>query len=313
MKNLGIILGRRPSDYAGGALPYEVRVPDGNWTKFLPIGEIQKGKDDWMDCVSRSLTNSLEIQARLLTGEEVNLNDRELALGSRTTREGNYLWRVAEYARQTGLAQQVTWPDSGGTFDEQYTPPPADTQEKLYADKKAWLAKWDIKDEDIPYDKKSLQYHLKHAPIQIVIPGHAMVDIYSPADIDRVMDSYPPYTKDIPGSYYKGPITFAKKIVLYKKEQAVPNEWLLVDIKKGDSGKQVEKLRKALYALGWLYPDPKTLMPYDDELALVVLNYQKANLSRASWAFWWALFFYRGTLVESETRAAINKSLTNIR
>lgn len=61
----GVILGTRPSDYAGGTLPYEVRNPSGDWTPYLPVGEIQKSiNEDWLDCVSRSYTNSIEIQEK---------------------------------------------------------------------------------------------------------------------------------------------------------------------------------------------------------------------------------------------------------
>ena len=306
-KNLGVILGYRPTDYVGGALPYEIRNPSGNWRPYVTTGEIQYGRDDWMDCVSRSLTNSVEIQEKFFTGKESNYCDREVALGSETTRQGNYLHKVADYVRKTGLGQQATYPDSNGGWDEQYQIIPGDVQVKLNAEKATWKERWDIKDEDVPVTKASLRYHLKHAPLQVVIPGHAIVDVNSEADVERIFDSYEPFQKDVPGGY-AGPIIFAKKIVLYSKYRAIPDEYLLVDIKYLDAGKQVEKLINALVQLGWT--DCKDWYPVlDDRLATYVLRFQLANLSRLSWSFWWAAFYYKGRLVDQETRSVINNNL----
>ena len=307
-KNLGVILGAHPDDYVGGTLPYEVRNPSGDWRQFMPVGEIQRGREDWMDCVTRSATNSIEIQERQQTGVEPNYNDREIAIGSGTTRQGNMLRNVAEYIRKTGLGQQTTYPDSTGTFDQQYATIPADIRAKLDAEKIAWLTKWDVKHEDIPFDKASLQYHLKHAPLQVVIPGHAIVEVFSPADVDWIMDSYNPFLKKVPGNY-AGPFVAAKKIVLYKRENAVPDAYLLVDVRYLDGGPRVEKLKRALNALGWM-PDMNAYPGYDQKLADLVLNFQKANLSHTSWAYYWAIFFYRGRMVDEATREVINDALS---
>ncbi len=309
MKNLGIKTGSRPSDYTAGALPYEVRNPSGNWKPYLPVGEIQSGLEDWMDCVSRSATNTIEIQEKFFTGKESNYNDREVALGSGTDRDGNWLWKVADYIRHTGLAQQDTYPDSGGTWDKQYSYPiPFEILQKLNKEKADWKTKWDVKDEDIGWGRESLKYHLKHAPIQVVVPGHAIVAVNSDEDVDEIFDSYPPYLKDVPGHYKN--FTFAKKIVLYKKEQSVPDNWLLVDIRYLDSGRQVEKLIDALHLFGWA-KNIDINAPYDKILAEAVLNFQRGNLSHTSWAYWWAILYYKGKFVGRDTRELINRYLFN--
>src|SRR3990167_6131282 len=98
-KNLGIIEGEFYSTtYVGGTIPYEVRNLSGDWTPWLPVGEKQAGKEDWMDCVSRAFTNVIEIFEKFFTGKESNYCDREIALGSGTTRKGNYVDKVCEYA-----------------------------------------------------------------------------------------------------------------------------------------------------------------------------------------------------------------------
>lgn len=314
MKNYGVKLGSRINDYIGGTLPYEVRNSSGDWTPYLPIGEIQRGKEDWMDCTIRTDTNLIEIQEYFLTGVISNYNDREVAIGARVTRQGAYAWQGPEYIRKTGLARQETWPDSGGTFDEQYTQPASDIRQKLDEEKADWLTKWDIKHEDISCTKASLQKHLKHAPLQIIIPGHSVTGIYSPQDIDRIFDSYPPYIKDVPGPYYPGPIIFAKKIVLYKREQAISDNALLLDIKLGDTGRQVEKLLNALDKLNWRLPVRRSnIFVYDLDVAGLVMRFKLAGpLAPSYWARQWERFGsadwgYRGTRVDSVTREYINK------
>ena len=305
--NDGVLLGSRPDDYAGGTIPYEVRNPSGDWTPYLPVGEIQRGKVDFMDCTIRTDTNVIEIQEKFMTGIERNYNDREVAQGAGVTPKGAYCWQGPEYIRKTGLANQETFPDSKGDWNEQYSPPSPEVRAKLDAEKTQWKEKWAILHEDIPFSKPSLQYHLKHAPLQIVVPGHSVTGIFSPTDVDKIFDSYEPFVKYVPG-YYPGPIVFAKKIVLYKKAEAIPDEHLLVDIKYLEGGKQVEKLKRALQKLGWM-PDMTQYPGYDLKMAELILNFIKANKDYLDWNYWSHVFHHRGKFVDSYVRCLINKSL----
>lgn len=303
--NHGVLLGARPDDYVGGTLPYEIRNPEGDWTSYLPTGEIQYNpKVDFKDCVSRSYTNCIEIQEKFLTGIENNYSDRFLAKRSETTPQGNYLYKVADFGRNEGLVKQENWPDTDGDWDEQYKDPSMETLAKLLEEGKEWLEKWDVKNEDIPITKESFKKHLKQAPLQVVIPGHAVVTILSNKDIEKVFDSYSPHLKQIPPDYPN--IVFAKKIVLYKKEQALDADTLLVDLKLGDSGKQILRLKRALERLGWI-GEPGDL--YDYSLAKLILNYQKANYSHFTWPYWWALW-RKGQVVDAYLRNNINNNLT---
>ena len=309
--NDGVILGSKPTDYVGGTIPYEVRNPSGDWTPYLPVGEIQKGKVDWMDCTVRSGTNVVEIQEKFLMGKESNYNDREAAKGCEVTQQGAYLWQFAEYARKTGLAQQSTYLDSGGDWEEQYKFIPADIRVKLDAEKADWLTKWSILHEDIPYDKKSLQYHLKHVPLQIVIPGHATVDILSLADIDRIFDSYEPFVKDVPSVYYPGQIVFAKKIVLYKKENALDPDTLLIDLKYGDTGSQVLRLKRVLKRLGWFLSDGIEAQDnwdiYNDKIADLAMRFKMANIyGNSYWGRLLERYLYKGREINARDREYIN-------
>ena len=313
-KNYGIIMGRQASDFAGGVIPYEIRNPSGDWKPYLVVGEIQRSTNpvlpdaDWMDCTCRSFTNCVEIQEKFLTGKESNYNDREVAVGCGVTRQGAYLWQPAEYVRKTGLAQQSTWPDSNGKFDEQYTLPADSIMIQLKAEKSDWLNKWSILHEDIPYDKASLQKHLKHAPIQVVIPGHAITLILSLDDVDRIFDSYPPYEKDVPGANYPGPIVYAKKIVLYKKEEAMDPDTLLIDLKKGDTGSQVLRAKRALRRLGWFSAVDTDI--YDDDFADLVMRFSLSNVhDYMSWDYLWERYYHKGSKVGPKHRIIINNSL----
>lgn len=307
IKNRGVILGQSSlRTYLGGSIPYEVRVEDGNWTPWLPRGEKQAGKDDWFDCVSRSLTNSVEIQEKRFTGIEVNYSDRFLAKRSETTRQGNYLDKVAETARKDGLVFQELYPDTEGTWEEQYSDLDPSQLSSLLFEGSKWHLKWEIKYEVIPVTKDSLQYHLKHAPLQLVIPGHAIVGVYSNKNIEKVFDSYIPFVKDIPSYYYSSKPIYAMKIVLYKKEEALDPDILFENIKYGQWGDQVLKLKRALNRLGWTTGLGDL---YDTRLATVVYNFQLANLPRSSWSFFWAVFYYKGKFVDETTRSVINKSL----
>ena len=309
----GVILGEfSPKTYLGGSIPHEVRVEDGDWTRWLPKGEKQTGKDDYFDCVSRALTSGVEIQENYLTGKEVNYSDRFLALRSETTRRGNYLDKVAEFARKDGLIPQELWNDTWGTWEEQYANPDPVQLSSLLFEGSKWLLKWEIKYEVIPHDKKSLQYHLKHAPLILVIPGHAIVGIYSNKDIERIFDSYVPWIKDIPGEIYPSKPIYAMKIVLYKKEASLDPDTLFVNLKYGDRGKEVIKLITALARHHW-YPDKLSHDVYDNNIADLVRRFKKATIYGDSiWARFWedlgpkALGF-QGRTVDARLREFINK------
>lgn len=200
--NRGAILGRRPEDYiAGGAskIKYEVRNASGNWAQFLPPGEHQySNRGDSMSCVTYSALNSIEMQEKLLTGKQVDYGDRWTAKRSGTTSQGNYLYTVADTIRAEGLVLESDYPHPGSyTFSEFMAPIPEPLSTQLLAKGKLWLQKWDIQYEWINVTADSFRYHLKQAPIQIVIPGHAVASILCEADIASYFDTYEPYVKKV--------------------------------------------------------------------------------------------------------------------
>lgn len=230
--NDGVILGKRDSDYLGGTLPYEVRNPSGDWTPYLPPGEFQySNKVDYMACVTFSALNSIEMQYKLITGQSLNFSDRFTAKMSGTLPEGNWLWKVGDSIRLDGIVEEQDWPTNPDyDWSQYYAEIPQAVKDKA----KLFLQSWEVKYEFIDWGKSSLLYHLKHAPIQVVIPGHAVVNIFNNQDIYRYFDSYQPFVKDRNDGFVQ-----AMKIVLNKKSMSdteVKNLYLLAFYRLPDAG-----------------------------------------------------------------------------
>lgn len=198
-----------------GALTYEERNPSGDWTPYLPPGEYQKdyrSMVDSMSCVSFSALNSIEMQEKFLTGYQPNYSDRFTATMSGTTKDGNYLWKVADSIRKNGVVLEEMWAaPKRFKWDTYYTA----IDMGVVNDASKWLDKWEMKYERLydAADRAELTRHLKHAPIQVTIPGHAVV-LYSNSDIQRYFDSYSPFTKTWEKNFKS-----AYKLVLTRKEQ----------------------------------------------------------------------------------------------
>ena len=218
--NHGVILGQRPTDWVAGAstfITYEVRNESGDWRPYLPTKEIQYGKEDSMSCVSFSAINAIEMQEKFLTGLESNYSDRWLAVMSNTTPQGNYLYIVADTIRKYGLVKEERYPAPPNyTFNEYHTKPSPELQTQLEKEGKEWLNEWDFKYEFVPATKESMLGHIKQAPLQIVIPGHAIVNFLCEQDIVNYFDTYNPHEKKTPYANVQA----ALKPLLTKKNMA---------------------------------------------------------------------------------------------
>ena len=114
---------------------------------------------------------------------------------SGTTPQGNWLYKVADSIRKDGLVLESDWPFPPPfvSWDEYYSEIPPEIVSKG----PDFLKWYDITYEWIAIDKDSLLYHIKHAPLQIVVNGglHAVVDFFCEGDIHRYFDSYDPFRK----------------------------------------------------------------------------------------------------------------------
>ena len=123
--------------HLGGQVIKDVLVEDGDWTKYRPIGELQKRSgSETMACVTFSAMNCLEsiinrhvefVENGKATKEEIeivkifegfglikegksNFSDRYIAKLSNTTTDGNSQHKVAETIREFGLIPEEDWP-----------------------------------------------------------------------------------------------------------------------------------------------------------------------------------------------------------
>lgn len=221
IENHGVILGQRPEDYQAGAftfVSYEVRNPSGDWRPYLVKREKQYGKEDSLSCVSFSACSAIEIQEKFITGKEPNYSDRWIAKMSGTTREGNYLYKVGDTIRNLGLVSEEDYPASPNyTFDEFHSEIPEPLLSQLKTKGRKWLEQWDVKTEFVTATKEEMIKHLKHAPLQIVIPGHAIVNFLCEQDVVDYFDTYPHETQDFIGKTPYSNVQSAYKYVLTPK------------------------------------------------------------------------------------------------
>jgi hypothetical protein len=311
IKNFGVLLGDHIDTYRAGAvkgaLPFEERNVSGDWESDLPLEEKQYNDNgDSMSCVTFAEVSGIETEEKRITGISPNYSDRWIAKMSGTTREGNYLWKVADTIRKFGLVKEESYPmpPTPWNWDQYHAPIPEPLLSQLKAEGQEWLKKWDVKYESIDWSKESLIKHLKMSPLTVVIPGHAILNFRTTAQVVHYFDTYPPHKKTTPN------VIQAMKVVLYKKEQAIPDEALLVDLKLGDTGRQVEKLLNALDKLNWRLPIKRSnIYVYDLEVANLVSRFKLSNTFgiNSYWARMWERYYYKGRSVVQWEREIINK------
>lgn len=133
------LLDRRESDYLLGGSQKEciAEIPEHERENCLPIGEIQRGKEDFMDCASRAPINILETKFNWLLKKDklphkkwlqeqgyisesgITFSDRFIAILSGTTKTGNSLIAPLQAIHDNGLipkkllpaASYMTWYD----------------------------------------------------------------------------------------------------------------------------------------------------------------------------------------------------------
>ena len=145
---------------------------------------------------------------------------------SGTTQEGNYLYKVGDAVRNLGMVLEDDYPAPPNyTWQSYYADIPEPKLTELKNKGKAWLREWDVRTEFVPATKADMLKHIKHAPLQIVIPGHAIVNFLCEQDIVNYFDTYEPFKKTT--AY--GNITSAYKYVLTKKTMDKPKHLIVND------------------------------------------------------------------------------------
>lgn len=174
-KNYGLIPEPkiRAKDWRFGAVsgsPKAVLSEDGNYLDYLPNFEIQAGVYfDTKACVSFSALNCLEIIFRAKGWGEKNFSDRALAKMSDTTKDGNYLSKVAETIRKEGIVPDADWdwnPNQRNPvydWDDFYKAVPSEVEMKA----KRWLNDFKMTWEWVSLD--NLKEALKYGPLQVTV------------------------------------------------------------------------------------------------------------------------------------------------
>lgn len=242
--NRGVILGQRPEDYKVGdnsPLVWQERNPSGDWSDFTPTPEKQWGAGgDKMNCVTQSKNNVVETQLIFLHSNRLvpdaawawlgskgyldengkpNFNDRIDAILNETTLEGNYLWKVADCARRFGLFPESVLPSDENLSWAEYYKRELITVQILSEYGEESKKYFEIFFEWVPVTKADLMKHLKHAPIQIVFPNHAVeaITMLNNGDVARYFDTYDPFVKNMNFSN----LTSALKIIIATKDAPV--------------------------------------------------------------------------------------------
>jgi len=211
-ENTGVILGQRETDYVVGVsspIVYKERLKTGDWTPYAFDKERQSSNfvnngvdiNDSMACVSHSLVNSIESQIYFLTGKQINYSKRWLAKMSGTMLIGNYMYKVADAVRQYGLVLEEDYPAPEGnwTFKEYHKDIPEPLYSQLIEKGKKWLKDFDFQYEFLQITDPNIDFHLKHAPVQIIRanPNHAVCGIFSPGQLVNYLDSYPDFFRQV--------------------------------------------------------------------------------------------------------------------
>lgn len=129
--------------FGGFSQPCIASIPESEREKYLPKGEIQRGKDDFMDCASRGPINILEAKFTYLLqnkklipnnekwlkdngyveGDRVLFSDTFIAIKSGTTKSGNSIKAPLQAIENFGLIPKKLLPvRSDMTWDEYHDP-----------------------------------------------------------------------------------------------------------------------------------------------------------------------------------------------
>jgi len=169
MNQYGLILDPIQNEdfiFGDGKLGAEsVRVPEANWSGWLPDIEVQNlnGIEPYA-CVSFTVLNCVEILERQEFGISGNWSDRFLAAISGTEgKQGNSPQKVSETLKAKGCVEERYWP-----FDSQIN-----SYEKFYADipknletlALAFQAQYDFGHSYVPSNYDSLMEALKYSPV----------------------------------------------------------------------------------------------------------------------------------------------------
>jgi len=203
---------------------------DGQWTTFLPKGELQKDPLESMSCTSQALLNCIEILIRLKYRAIKNYSDRFLAKCSGTTKYGNSMRRVLEALRKYyGTVRENQWSGVGfKSWADYYKAIPQD----ILGMGQLWIKEYSLEYERVNSDKNSMMNALKYSPLYVAgfawYQKNGIYQSYGKAnhcftvvgfkqnEYWLAFDSYSPFVKKLDWNYK---FSYVKSIFLEKKEK----------------------------------------------------------------------------------------------
>lgn len=173
-----ILLDQKPEDHILGGFgvftgPAWEAFPDNHWTPFAPVAEMQRNRfGDVYGCVSFSRNSNLEFFNKRKYGEELNISDRLLVVGSGTIPgQGNGVATVAEWGRTHGFVREEECPYGPDMTIEEYYKPLTNellVQAKKYLNLYEFGYKW-LKDNK----PTTLLTGLYFSPVQVSVEPYA--------------------------------------------------------------------------------------------------------------------------------------------
>ena len=204
---------------ANSEIKGEPLVPNGDWTPYCPVGEIQKNTFfDSYNCTGFGLSNRLEMLYKRLFSLDKNFSDRGVGIVAGTKPPGNSPYNVIEAVRHQGLLDEVDLPfdDFINNVTDYFSPSPLTPS--LAKKALAFLSFREPQHDWVSTDTSSLRYALKFSPLLITVTAWYRNEqglYYCPPGMPNqhdttlvkinddgtklVFDSYPDET----GSYFK--------------------------------------------------------------------------------------------------------------
>lgn len=152
--------------------------PSGNWKDWLPVNEYQNNFSfDRMACVTYSYLNCIEILWKFHYQNERNFSDRFLAKASHTTRAGNTLEQVHQFATLRGLINEIEYPDNANSWNEYYK----ELTDELFNKAKEFIPEYEINHEWVrTYKRLDIIEALKQSPLQVTVAWASGEGILNP-------------------------------------------------------------------------------------------------------------------------------------
>lgn len=189
----GALVGMKAGDAIAGinsGVVYEVVLPNYDWRDliFVPDQQFFPWGDTWA-CTNFAPSNERKLQLKQASGIEYDFSERANAeLSGTKVGVGNYTQNDPAWCSKHGCILNADWPNQDGTTQALWEAPvPLEVQKKAVHFNESY--------EFVGTNTEALKYHLKQAPVTVVIDygstQHDICAVYIDDNGVWYMDSYP--------------------------------------------------------------------------------------------------------------------------